>query len=373
MTVLPSVAARPRVAFIDGARALAMWLMVQGHVTDHLLSAEAKATAFYNHYWAVRGVTAPLFLFVSGFAFVLASDAHWGDYLRLGPRTWARLRRVGLLLLLGTLIQMPRWKGALFFDFTEEEWKYVLRWGVLHCVGTSLAVAHLLLAATRTRKLFTVAALALALAAFLTARAVTAFPGQLPLLLRMLSRTNDGSPFPLLPWVGHFLVGAASGRLFLDLPALRRSPYRLAVALAIGGGTLLAISVGMRAFDPTRIAAPDYWVADPTLAMTRAGSAWCLVALCALALGGLARSPRWLAMVGARALSVYVLHLVVLYGVPQLPGLSERIGGTLPLWAGFGLGPVIMLGAVLAVQGYDWVVAAVRARLGEAFPDPRAT
>ena len=115
---LPSTASpeRSRLAFLDAARGTAMLMMVLGHVNDGLLSPQAKTGSFFEHYWAVRGLTAPLFLFVSGFAFVVASNPRWEEFRRLGPRLNKRLRRIGLLLLLGTFIQMPRWYGTVFIE-----------------------------------------------------------------------------------------------------------------------------------------------------------------------------------------------------------------------------------------------------------------
>lgn len=361
MSLQPS---RSRLAFVDAARGLAMLLMVQGHVADGLLSAEAKASAFFGHYWHLRGLTAPLFLFVSGFAFVIASDKHWLELRRPGPRLWARAKRVGLLLALGTLIQMPRWKGALFIDFTLEEWKYVLRSGVLHIAALSLLTAHLLLSLARTKRQFALFALGLGLGIFGLARVMTSAPWMdaLPLPLAMLLRTNEGSPFPVFPWLGHFLCGAALARLSLDVPALQR-PKRIAVLVGGLGVGMLLVGLAVRELDPGRTALPDYWVADPSLTLTRAGGAWCLFAGCVVLFSRAAGSPAWLMAVGARALSVYVLHLVALYGVPRFPGLVERLGGTLALHEGFLLGPLLLALSVLAMMGLEKLAAALKERL----------
>jgi len=367
---LPSTASpqRSRLAFLDAARGTAMLMMVLGHVNDGLLSPAAKTGSFFEHYWAVRGLTAPLFLFVSGFAFVVASNPRWEEFRRPGPRLTKRLRRIGLLLVLGTFIQMPRWYGALFFDFTHAEWQYVLRWGVLQCVATAIICGHLLLALTRSKRGFAYAALALALAIFAATRMVTAaaLPDWLPLPVRMMLRTNEGSPFPLFPWLGHFLCGAGLARLTLDRPSLGR-PLRLGTMLGLIGAALLVASVALRAFQPERLLAPDYWVADPSLTMTRAGGAWCIFAGCAVLFGKLRWSPAWLMAIGARALSVYVLHLVALYGGPHLPGLVAFLGGKLPLVGGFALGPALLaacLGTMLAVERGEVLFVRALERLG---------
>jgi len=56
-----------RELYIDAFRGLMALVMVQGHVCDHLLSADARANVFYAFQTMFHGSTAPGFLFASGF------------------------------------------------------------------------------------------------------------------------------------------------------------------------------------------------------------------------------------------------------------------------------------------------------------------
>jgi len=120
-----------RLGFVDVARALAMLLMVNGRVCDALLSEAARQSEPVTHYWLVRAFTAPLFLLISGFVFVIASDGRWEEYGR--PSAWLlrRVRRATVLNLIGYLLQVPRWSGAAPFDFYASEWRSLFRTGVL--------------------------------------------------------------------------------------------------------------------------------------------------------------------------------------------------------------------------------------------------
>ncbi|MGI5863393.1 MAG: heparan-alpha-glucosaminide N-acetyltransferase domain-containing protein [Myxococcales bacterium] len=357
---LPS---RPRLAFVDAARSLAMLLMVQAHVVDNLLVEAAKHTGFFQRYWLLRGLTAPLFFMLSGFAVMVASDSRWEDYGRPSKLLLKRLRRVGSLLLIGTFIQMPRWSrrtGVFPFDFTTEEWRYVLRAGVLQCVAVSLLVAYLLIALTRTRRRFTLAAAAVALGTVLLTPAVAASTAALPLPLEMLVRTRYGSLFPIFPYLAHFFIGATLGRLWLDTAFFSRSARRLGLVLGGGGLAMLGASALMRLLDPARLQSSTYWVADPALFMSRAGSAWLIFAAMALLLGA-ARSPAWLKSVSSNALSVYVAHLVFLYGAPGIPGLVHKLSKSLSLADTFTLGPLLLAGCAVIMAAWDraWDAAKV--------------
>ena len=68
---LPS--SRPlRFPALDLARALGVLAMVFGHTCDALLSPAARITPAIATYWKARGLTAPLFMMVSGWVVALA-------------------------------------------------------------------------------------------------------------------------------------------------------------------------------------------------------------------------------------------------------------------------------------------------------------
>ena len=92
MTAPPARGARN--TGLDRARAVAVVAMVMGHTLDAVLSDAARDGVGMVTYWSLRAVTAPLFLFVAGWAFattVQRTGAHGSSVLR------RYLPRVGLL------------------------------------------------------------------------------------------------------------------------------------------------------------------------------------------------------------------------------------------------------------------------------------
>lgn len=60
-----------RLAFIDLARSIAIFMMLEGHITGELLSSQYRAenSAFYQLWRQVHGYTSPLFFTISGLVF----------------------------------------------------------------------------------------------------------------------------------------------------------------------------------------------------------------------------------------------------------------------------------------------------------------
>ncbi|MGC4122210.1 MAG: heparan-alpha-glucosaminide N-acetyltransferase domain-containing protein [Myxococcales bacterium] len=358
--------ARKRLGFVDAARTLAMALMVQGHVCDNLLSPEGKAGWLYQHHLVLRGMTGPLFFFVSGFAFVVASNPAWEEYGRPGRRLWARLKRVATLLAVGWFLQVPRWSGPAF---SHAEWRYVFRCGVLHAIAIALVVALVLIAATRTRRAFTAAAFTIAVLSVVVGHLASSAP-ILPEAAGLFLRTQEGSLFPATPWMAHFLLGAVLARLHLDVPWLS-STKRLALFVGSAGAILLSTGRVWQAFSPVDTDNLAVWVSDPEVFLARAGMAWCAFGAFALLLDGL-QSRAWLQAVASHALSIYVVHLVALYGWPGMDGLVQRFGPTLGVGPTYLTGPLLFAGCALFVVALFAAVSFVqrqgRSALGRLFP-----
>ena len=75
-----------RVQSLDFMRGFAVVVMVMGHSIDAVLSPDARDTEAFRVYDALRGFTAPLFLFISGFAFAVVPDARWDAFVAFGRR-----------------------------------------------------------------------------------------------------------------------------------------------------------------------------------------------------------------------------------------------------------------------------------------------
>ncbi len=363
---------RPRFAFIDAGRTFAMLLMVQAHVCDNLLLQAAKSTVFFQTYWHLRGITAPLFFMLSGLAVVVASDPHWNDYSQFHPKLYARLRRIAVLMIIGYLFHVPRWISLL--KYTPEQWAYLLRFGVLQCIAVSLFIIHLLIFILPNKKAFGWISLAIALIAIGLAPAINTSTTSLPLFFSQAIRVSSSSPFPslfpLFPYMAHVFLGAALGRLYLDWRPLQNSPTRL--AYLVGSIAISCLLLGTLIKHPSNVPAS----ANTVLLCTRIGGAWLFFSILSF-LVAKASSPVWLKSISSNALSVYVLHLLVIYGVPGIRGLRSRIGPNLTLAETFIMGPVVLITCAMIMALWDyvwrWARTAFRNDKGSLVPSPPAT
>ncbi|MBM7118125.1 acyltransferase family protein [Archangium primigenium] len=321
---------------LDAARGLAVVAMVLGHTLDALLAPGMREHPWVQHYWTLRGITAPLFLLVAGFAVVAAlgtsPDSARGSF----PRRW---RRALLLLFLGYLLHWPGWGTVQALGWSEALRERLFAFDALQSIGVSLGVGATVLALARgtwSRALaLAVLAVGIPLASPWAWTAVTHAPVELRQAVGM-----PGTRFPLFPWAGFFFAGALVAHL---LRALRPGwPQGLALVL-LGAGLL---------FTTARL--PSDWSPQ---------SAWLVayrVGQGLLVLGAVNLVPRLftqpLAPLGRTTLWLYVLHLPVVYGWSGIAGLAGRVGPVLDL------GPALLVGLALLAVCFSLALLARRLR-----------
>jgi uncharacterized membrane protein len=148
-----------RVLFVDLARACAVVFMVYGHTIDALLAPVHLQGRWFDLWQVQRGVTAPLFLLLSGFVFALATGRHWEAHLQGGARVARRLIRFAGFVALGYLIHFPAASFAGLAGVPPERWQAFTAVDVLQLIGVSLMLLQALVAVARTRGRFGAAAL----------------------------------------------------------------------------------------------------------------------------------------------------------------------------------------------------------------------
>lgn len=325
----------PRFPALDLARTLGVVAMVFGHTCDALLSPAARTAPTIATYWKARGLTAPLFMMVSGWAVTLAfscAPARGLEMIR------ARLPRVALLLALGYLLRFPAWNVHALFAGDRRMWQHLLAFDALHVIAAGLlgTMPILVFRSSRLRQ-----GLAFAVFAAIAVGVGMLSPGWQPATLPALAlaqAVGGTSPFPLCPWVAYFFLGAATPLLASDV--------RVRVAVGIASvGVFLAASACWQGFGSMS-------PAHPILVLFRVGVVLLLLAVLESVP---ARVATVLAPLARSSLYVYVIHVPVLYGWFTLEGLAQKIGPRLPL-SEVALIAVAILVSVLAVERVIWLV-----------------
>lgn len=322
---------------LDAARAFATFAMVVGHTLDGLLDESIRESPIIATYWKYRGLTAPLFLFVSGWAVatvVARSKATGAEVVR------ARLPRIGLLFACGFLLRLPTWGIEQLVAGNEKVWRHTLAFDALHCIAASMLLGVLILALFR--------APSLRLGALATAAAVAGFfatpiwnaLAHAPLFIQQ-SFGAGTAPFTVFPWAGYFFAGTVVG----VWSTTGVSPRTRGLVLAVSGVLLVVAGYG--------VVTRSVPIPDARLFAIRIGqvlvfnSAWVLLPD---AVG------RRVAPLGRASLGVYLVHLPIIYGWGSIPGLAYRYGKTLPLPA------ALLLGVSLLVASYAVTVLWARTR-----------
>lgn len=316
-------------------RGVSVVAMVFGHTLDLTLLDRVRELPLVGLYWSFRGLTAPLFLVVAGWA--LASSLRSAQSDTVGRR----LRRAALVLALGYGLHWPGLSAAQAMAAEGTLLPHLLAFDALPCIGWSI-VAGVVLLSLLPRTPGRVGALGV-LALWVPFVATVSWP--VGLNARWLWQGFLGHPeahFPLVPWSAFFFLG---GALALGMQSLRARRHR-AMALLLAGALLLLV------LEQTGL--ENWSLASPWPSFYRMGQAM-------VALGLLSSIPLWrlpgLVSLGRRSLGVYVGHLVVLYGWAGDDGLVARWARQLSMAEALGVAAVVLAAAVAMAQG---VPAALR-------------
>jgi acyltransferase len=309
--------------------------MVFGHTLDLTLEDRIRDLPLVGLYWSFRGLTAPLFLVVAGWA--LVASLRSTDTETVGRR----LRRAALVLSLGYGLHWPGLQAAQAMSAEGTLWPHLLAFDALPCIGWCIA-AGVFLMSVLPHRLGRIGAFGV-LALWVPFVAMVSWPlGDAAGWLWQGLLGHPQAHFPLVPWSAFFFLGGALALLVAPLRERRHG----SMALLLAGGLLLLL------LEQTGL--EDWSLTSPWPTFYRMGQAM-------IALGLLAAVPVWrlpgLVTLGRRSLGVYVAHLVLLYGWAGDEGLALGWARQLSIPAALGLGALMLLAAAMMAEG---VPAALR-------------
>jgi uncharacterized membrane protein len=413
---------------VDALRGLACVAMIAWHTAECWIGPPVRDGWGFGKVRLVGGFAAPLFLWLAGLSLALSTELRpsW-------ERTAAGLVRAGWVVAVGYALKLFAWTVdhgavldarnlttvalavpgvmALLFatrepplgpprsraaagalgaitlviaysglEGTTRHSDVLARLDVLHGIGGALGALGLVLFAlgplvgTERARALALGALAVAVA-LATPRWVDAPTGPVPpRVMDWIARTvadpaASGARFPLFPWLGHALVGAAVGTLLRrapptlgrdEVPFVRRPVVLVAATLAV---MALVFEGGPVAPLVTERAE---W-ARPVLRLAFYGSA-ALGAAGALSYVGRGARPLYeaLATLGRSSLLVYGAHLELVYGLLGIP-LRRTLG-----WPGWVAAAVAVLGLMVVasrgLEGWERTRATAARRAPQAPP-----
>jgi hypothetical protein len=370
--------ASPRVVSHDALRLLAAAQMVQGHTLGALADPAGLVGPVGSAWTFARGLTSVAFLFAAGLSLHLAalsattpSTTTPSTTTRasavpasrpLAPRSDApsalapqalgepaaarldgrrsrgrnrRVRRALSLVALGYLLHLP--VGTPLTDIFVVD--------VLQTIGLSLLGVEALAALLPRPSHVHLACFGLGVACLALAPALADVRAEGPLLplLAYVTRTG-GSLFPVTPFAAFVFFGVAAGPFVL--PAGAATPRARTAAGLLGlGVAALAASVAVAPLWPAASAQES-----PSYALLKLGAVAVAAAVLAFALARVRRLPPVLEALAGETLTLYVVHLLVLY--PSYVGLVHHVGPTLDVPAALAM--AVALFAVSAGAALVW-------------------
>lgn len=334
-----------RIRFLDIARLIAVFMMIQGHTIYTVLDPQYKdvSNPVYHGWRYVRGFTAPMFLFIAGviFTYLLFRQQRGNK----NPRIRRGVYRALILLVLGYWLNT----SSFYFDvWTAESASYLkMLWrvDVLQCIAAGLLMIIGIYALLRRSKLLVVIGLSVATIGLLVADYLlrdAPLSGSMPLPFSQFLTGGEGSLFPVIPWVSYMLIGGILGSVLSSREAGYFNHWSFALKLALAGAVFIGMGLGGEILEEGITGENRFWHHSPCLLFFRVG--WVIV-LCAVlvpvgnALGELSSLGRHMSR---NALWLYIGHLKVLdwlllLGLPALSpwpaiGVAAGMLGLMVVW-----------------------------------------
>lgn len=304
-----------RLLFVDLMRGIAMIVMIEVHAINALMQPGQREVSWFGPVDFINGLVAPSFLFVSGFAFLLAVQHHLQALRALGQPFWKMLGRIGLIWLLGYLLHIPSFSFSAWRQgTTPEQWRQFFSIDVLQCIACGLLLILVLRLVCRKDRLFLGAVFVLGCAAVLAAARLYQVDilRVLPFPLAAYLTPIGSTRFPLLPWFGFMAAGVLIAWFFLQARAkgeADRFDQRLLLTgfgLAIAGSLLLW-------FLKDRLGLIVDERPDVFFFAARLGWVLILLALCSCFCRSRERLSPFIVSAGQETLMVYFIHLQILY------------------------------------------------------------
>lgn len=315
-------------------------MMLQGHFVDTMLDDRYRdlTNPIYWTWNFMRGLTAPIFFFVSGaiFVFLMLRDARpWYQNLRIQKG----LRRVLLLLFLGYIL-----KWNFLYVFSLKFFPSFFFVDVFHIIGLAIfMVIAVFIVYQITRIPLPLMYFALALTAFLIAPIVKTHDWSfLPIVLQNYLIRDHGSTFILFPWIGFSLFGAVIGWHMHRWPNFYHTHWP--PLLFLGLGLWIHYSVNdilnglhhLTTIDLFRLATynnASFW---------RLGHIFIVFAIFIWITKIFKNIPPLVMKIGGETLVIYSVHYVLLYGTWFGIGVRSLGSHTWTPW-GAAIGAVLFL------------------------------
>ena len=318
--------AKARLSFVDLMRGMAMLVMIEVHVVNSMMDTALRSTNWFQLVNFINGMVAPSFIFISGFAFMLAAQVKLEAFRQFKYDFWKQLGRIMLLWFTGYMLHIP------FLSITKcrenTTWVHWIKFfsvDVLQCIALGLMVIFILRLVIKNDRVFIITVALLGLLTVIPAPYIYTieFIRYMPFYLAAYLTPTYFTMFPVFPWFGFMAAGVLSARAFMKFSESGAEAVYMR-RLFIAGILLAAISM------PLMVYLKDYagLITDvkPSILffLVRLGLLFVILSACYRYCGWRGEPSAVILYPSRESLAVYFMHLQVLHR-KILPGGKSLI------------------------------------------------
>lgn len=318
-----------RVIFIDLLRFCAIFLMVHGHTVDVLLSQEFRRpdSIGFNTWLFFRGLTAPLFLFASGFIYGVRfrrTDSI-EKFRKIKIKT---IRRALLLIFIGYLMKSPSPTIIDWEHVTYQMLQLFYAIDILQLIGASLLIfLGMEILARKFKYDATIFLIFISIIFVLGKQLATLLDWEevFPIQISSWFSQSTGSLFPLFPWGAYLFLGGAVGIYFQrkgflnDMIHLTQVQLKISLVFILSAFLINFLELKLFNFS-------TFWKTSPALFYARFGAVLIIGSLFSVLSLYIKRIPKFLYNASKNSLWIYVVHVMMLYGSSWNKGVKNFLG-----------------------------------------------
>jgi uncharacterized membrane protein len=298
-------------------RAFALFMMVQGHTIHSLLdvSYSNSDSIIYSTWILFRGITAPVFIFVSGFVFTFLLYKNPIEF-RANPRIKKGIYRGVSLIVIGYLLRYPTINLFNLVNVSPSHWVTFFAVDALHLIGFGLLTIILFAYILNFLNLNpTIAFLLLSIIIFTLSPIVNSIEWSESANVFFVSYITSqfGSIFPLFPYLGYLFLGSIFG-LFLNKNRKFFEERKNLISLLI----ISSITIALPLLIETQYSIILFSVGAILFILPT-------IRLIPIKHKSLSKT---ILSVSKNSLWIYTIHLIIIYGSPASIGLFQIVGKT---------------------------------------------
>jgi len=346
MEIQQETVKKERVYLLDLARFLAMVFMMQGHTLDSLVSPKfLDVTNFpWNIWHSFRGLTAPVFLIISGAVHVYVLKRSEDGRLT-NDTIYKRIRWAAIIMMIGYLLVFPanRMYDLIYLD--SKGWQVFFQVNILQLTGISLVLLLLVAMLTHSSRSLGRASLGIGIAITFITPFIQYIDWFLyiPEGIAAYISFEHGSIFPVFPFASYLFYGVALGSYLKNVPSEQWTQKLKKLALTLGL-PLFVVGVGLNLLQAylTGTELTEFGRASAGLVLTRIGIVLGILSFLSYVYPYVKSFDQYTIIFSRKSLYIYVIHLVLLYGCTWFPSIAKLYPQQLPLWAGLTLVPIVI-------------------------------